>query len=468
VLHTKHTEFYAGYVGVALTTALLVGFAIGAHLTFVLGFGFPIRRGFSSFIQVHGHVQLVGWAGMFIMGISLHFIPRLAGVPIARPAWVTYIPWFMGAGLALRSIGQSCVPYLTESSLFPYILWLVAASGWIEWGGILLYVFLLLETFGSLEKARAHTALRSVRPYFGMMVAGWTLYACLNLVLLVHMALGQAIVVHDTWNQFAMQSFVGLVLLPVAFAFSLRMLPLYLRLAVPDWPVRGTAYAYLVALAIQVVPTAPPFLQMTPQVAMGLSNLGMVLKGGVILWFVWRLDVLTRRREPWIVHRKLHPGPERRPTRPDLPDYGEFGRFERLVYTAYIWLVLAASGEMVAGLSGLSGWGFFISSSAIRHMYLLGFITMLIMGMAVRMLPGFWHKRQVASAALVDMTFWLGNAAVVCRLLLFLLPPALLQAIPGAASGARAAFGFSGLLGLAAICCLTVNLWRTGLYSARV
>jgi hypothetical protein len=42
------------------------------------------------------------------------------------------------------------------------------------------------------------------------------------------------------WNAFAVQVFLGLVLLPVALAFSVRTLPLYLRLAVPDWPVRGS------------------------------------------------------------------------------------------------------------------------------------------------------------------------------------------------------------------------------------
>jgi hypothetical protein len=294
-----------------------------------------------------------------------------------------------------------------------------------------------------------------------MMVTGWLLYACLNLVLLAHMALDTGVVVHPAWNQFAIQSFIGLVLLPVAFAFSLRMLPLYLRLAVPDWPVRGTAYAYLAALATQVLPGAPPLLRLAPQVASTLANLGLLLKSVVILWFVWQLDLLTRRRAPWTVHRQLHPGPERRPTRPGLPDYGEFGRFEGLVYAAYVWLVLAAGCEGVAGITALVGRPFFVSSTAVRHMYMLGFITLLILGMAVRMLPGFLQQRRVASTALVAATFWLGNAAVVCRVLPFVLPPMLLQGTPGGAVLAWTAFAVSGLLGWAAVWCLAVNLWKT-------
>jgi hypothetical protein len=113
---------------------------------------------------------------------------------------------------------------------------------------------------------------------------------------------------------------LGLVLLLVALAFSVRTLPLYLRLAVPDWPVRGTAYAYLGAWCVHVLPTAPVVVALAPSVARALAHLGQACTGGMLLWFMWKLDVLTQHREPWTVRRRLHPGLERRPTRPGLPD----------------------------------------------------------------------------------------------------------------------------------------------------
>jgi ABC-type uncharacterized transport system permease subunit len=61
----------------------------------------------------------------------------------------------------------------------------------------------------------------------------------------------------------------------------------------------------------------------------------------------------------------------------------------------------------------------------------------------------------------VDATVWLGNAATVCRVLLFVVPPAVLQTIPGSTLVARTAFAVSGLLGFAAIWCLAINLWQT-------
>jgi hypothetical protein len=144
-----------------------------------------------------------------------------------------------------------------------------------------------------------------------------------------------------------------------------------------------------------------------------------------------------------------------------LPDYGEFGRFERLVYAAYVWLVLAAGGEVVSGSTTLLGNALVISTTAIRHIYLLGFMTLLIFGMAVRMLPGFWQKRHVAKPALVAATFWLGNIAVGGRVLLLLVPAGVWNTVPGSLLGARMAFALSGVLGWGAVVCLATNLWKT-------
>lgn len=457
----KHAAFYSGYVWAALGAALGVGFPLAAYLTLVTGLGFPVGVGFVSFIQTHGHVQLAGWAGLFVMGISLHFIPRLAGVPIARPRWRPGILWLMIVGLAVRSIGQSVMPYLSGFQGQVAVAWCLVASGLLEWLGILGYVGMLLGLFRASRNAGQRPALRAVRPYFGMMVCGWVLYACVNLALLVHMALANATVVHRAWNQWAVESFVGLVLLPVAFAFSLRLLPLFLRLPAVDWPVQGFAYAYLIGLLGYILPSMPALLRLSPQVLSTIASAGSILRACVILGLVWQLDVLTRRRAPWTVNRELHPGPERRPTRQGLPDYGEFGCFERLVYAAYIWLVAAALYEAIAALVTLFGGTFPWRGRAVLHLYVLGFITQLIFGMAVRMLPGFFQKRRVASARLVEATFWLGNAAVLGRVLWFIIPAGLFSWWPASQVGLRWAYAFSGLLGLAAVWGFAVNLWAT-------
>jgi uncharacterized protein involved in response to NO len=454
-------QFHLGFIRSALAIAIFAGFAIGAHLAAVIGLGFPLGKGFYSFIQIHGHLQLVGWAGLFIIGISLHFIPRLAGIPLSHPEWLNRILWLITAGLITRAIFHSHLPYVSSPAVFHIYSVVIALSGLSELAGIILYIALLLTSIrATRQSGKERLALQSVKPYFAMMQAGWLLYAGLNVALLIHMAITGAVTVNQPWDDFALHLFIGLVLLPVAFAFSVRMFPLYLRLPAPEWPVGKIGLAYLFSFALQTLPTLPPFLSMSPETAFFISAIGQCGKSTVIFLFVWKLDLLLRRRAPWTVYRKFQPGPERQPTRAGLPDYGEFGRFERLLYAAYLWLLFGALLELLSGLATIMRWEVAVSTDTIRHSYLVGFITLLIMGMAPRMIPGFIQKK-LASTKLVEATFWLGNAAVICRIVPLLLPEILLEKIPPAILLSQWMFALAGIFGLVAVSCLAVNLWRT-------
>ena len=456
----KQAEFQVGYVWMALAVAIFGGFALAGHLAFLIGFNRPLGDGFATYIQIHGHLQLVGWAGLFIIGISLHFIPRLSSVPISQPQWIPRLLWLIGIGLLLRFISHSILPYLDNGFFFTLLSWITATSGLLEWYGMLIYLALLVGTIFSISKADRKPPLMAVRPYFGMMMMGFLLYATIHAVLLLQMAWRGNVVVSQTWNEVSIQIFIGLVLLPVAFGFSIRMLPLYLRLPVPDWPVRRVAYVYLIGFLCQIQEILP--INFLSDIGGYISSVGMLVKTSVILYVVWKLDVLTRRQEPSIAHRDLQSSPDRRTMRRTIPDRGEYGRFEWHIYAAYGWLVFGALAEMLIGAFGVFQLPLAISSDVIRHIYLLGFVTNLIMGMAVRMVPGFLKKRRVASAKLIDGSFWLINFAVVGRVLPLLLPSLMLSDVPEIIDTiVQAAFGLSGILGLLATICLAINLWRT-------
>ncbi len=462
----RHAEFRPGFIWFALGTAIFAGFAIGGHLAFVIGFGFPLRASFPSLVQAHGHAQLVGWAGLFVIGTSLHFIPRLASVPLPHQRSIGAIMWLLGIGLLLRALAQPALPYLTGGSGLALLRCLVAGSGALEAAGILLYLFLLTKTLRGTGDIGTQPAFGSVRPFFGMMVAGWLVYAFVNCLLVLQMALSRYAVVDEAWNQFAIQSFIGLALLPVAMAHSVRLFPMVLALSAAFWPVRATAYAYLLGVGVELTCAGLPLLGLDTGIVQALGSLGMILKGCVILWFTWKLDLLTRRRPVERPARFLQAGPDRPATRPGLPDFGEFGRFELLVYSAYTWLILAAGSEILNGFAALAGVPPPVGEDAVRHMYLVGFITLLIFGVSVRMLPGFLHRKAVASPALVEATLWLGNAATVFRVLPFVLPATLRESIPALGTLVQGAFGLSGLIALGAVMCLAVNLWRTARPSA--
>ena len=455
----KQAEFQVGYIWMALAVAIFGGFALAGHLAFVMGFDRPLGDGFASLIQIHGHLQFVGWAGLFIIGVSLHFIPRLSSVPISQPQWIPRLLWLIGIGLLLRFISHSILPYLDNGFLFILLSWITAASGLLEWYGVLIYLALLAGTIFGMSQADRKPPLMAVRPYFGMMIIGFLLYATIHAVLLLQMAWRGNIVVGQVWNEVSIHIFIGLVLLPVAFGFSIRMLPLYLRLPVADWHVRRVAYVYLIGFLCQLREIFP--IDFLSHIGGYISSVGMLVKASVVLYVVWKLDVLTRRQEPSIAHRDLQPSPGRRATRGTSPDHGAYGRFKWHIYAAYGWLAFGALAEMLIGSFGIFQLPIAISSDVIRHIYLLGFITNLIMGMAVRMVPGFLKKRHVASTKLIDGTFWLTNIAVVGRVLPLLVPLVVFDVPEIIDTIAQAAFGLSGILGLLATICLAINLWKT-------
>ena len=85
------------------------------------------------------------------------------------------------------------------------------------------------------------------------MMVGWVLYAGLNFILLTTMAWQRQVAVDALWNDVAIHCFVGLVLLPVTFAFSVRFLPLYLHLSASTWPVHRLAYIYLLGWCLEAI-----------------------------------------------------------------------------------------------------------------------------------------------------------------------------------------------------------------------
>jgi len=223
--------------------------------------------------------------------------------------------------------------------------------------------------------------------------------------------------------------------------------------------VHRLAYIYLLGWCLEVIALIPPVQAILPHGSETLMQVGKMVQGVVVLGFVWRLGVLTRGYLAW-----LGPASSRRPrTSRQARELGQvFGAFEALIVSAYMWLAVAAGGELMNSLLGMASSSVSISHDALRHIYLMGFVTLLILGVGVRMLPGLMHVRRVASPGLVSATLWLGNGAVVGRVVLIGLPGSIWQELPlWTVKGARIAFAWSGILGLAAVLCLTLNLWRT-------
>ncbi len=127
-----------------------------------------------------------------------------------------------------------------------------------------------------------------------------------------------------------------------------------------------------------------------------------------------------------------------------------------LVASAYLWAMLGALLLLVDGGSLLATGSELVAFDAVRHSFAIGFIALLICGIAPRMLPSF-SGGKIVSPSLVSATLWLGNAAAVLRVGSLLFAPFFVGTQGFAID--TFLFSLSGPLGLALTICLAINLW---------
>ena len=59
-----------------------------------------------ALIQAHGQLQLIGFGGLFVMGMSLRLMPRFSGRPLAFRALVPALIPAIVTSLILRSVAE--------------------------------------------------------------------------------------------------------------------------------------------------------------------------------------------------------------------------------------------------------------------------------------------------------------------------------------------------------------------------
>jgi uncharacterized protein involved in response to NO len=453
--HKPHQQPFAR-VAPLLRTALLSGsgggFVLATILTLTAAFAVSIGPWWSATAQAHGHLQLYGWAGLFMLGVAFHFLPRLRGAPLAA-SWL--VPWILGilvTGLLLRTLSQPLFA-ATGAAIWAVLL---VASGVLECAALVGAVWLLSMTALQGPSLATRPALKGVLPFFVGAFIMLALASVVNLINMLVATTAAGLVPEPIDNLNVTLGLFG-YLVPVALAMSAQTLPMYAGLeAFPRrilWPMAGFYFTGIVLTAFGSQPT--PLSGM-------LTGLGMLLMGLVLLTFtiVFIRMIVIRGRLPRKV-TQLAPSPEAAAQaykKKIRAARGDYGPFVALVASAYLWALFAAVLLVVDGLTLLFAGTPFFSIDAIRHGLAIGFITLLICGIAPRMIPGFSGKK-IASPALVNATLWLGNTTVLLRAGSILLAPFLVTINIVGVSLYAILFGLSGPMGLALAICLSVNLW---------
>jgi uncharacterized protein involved in response to NO len=445
-------------VAPVLKAALVIGasggFVLAAVLTVTEATGANLGVLWSALVQAHGHLQLYGWAGLFVVGVALHFMPRLRGAPLAAPHRVR---WMLGALVTSLVLRVAAEPLVATTGA---VIWRAAlfGSGLLECFAVAALLSMLALTARSCRRAASSSPELTIAP----------------LVVSAFVSLGAAALVNAFNMAQAAWSPVGIVpaagddvnvtlglfgfLVPMTLAMSVQMLPMYAGIAVfPKRIVLPSAAVYEGGLALLLVGTAASGQSGTW--AGVVASAGSVLLGatlvGYVALFVWLMRARERHvpRAPAATRPPQAGGARHVSTMPLA-----YGPFVSLVASAYLWALVGGALLLIDGVVGIIGSAPPINPDAVRHSITVGYVALLICGVSPRMIPGFSRGR-IASPRLVRATLWLGNGAALLRVGALVAAPMLAWAGAWARQIDQVAFGLSGPLGLLLAVALAVNLW---------
>ncbi len=415
------------FVQAAMVLAGTAGFGLGAALFAASALGLPLGLWWPAAAQAHGHVQVFGFGGLMVLGVGLHFLPRLRGSSLLHPARTRAGALLLIVGLALRALSQPALAATDGSGTHVSILEAcLVVSGVLE----LLGASLILLQMGSVLRRgpplRSRTHLWPVLPFFVTAFATYWLALGINLAGLLAAARSGTALVADDFDDLSTQvGFYGF-LIPISVAMAERNFPILFRTPLPNLPLLRAGLAVLLAgLGLRAAGALASSTQAT--------GLGALATAAAIGMFFLGLGIVAPRR----------PLP-RQPVRPLREP------IQLHAVTAFLWLLFVAFLLLQTALAAWDSSVVAVSQDAERHALGAGFVTVLILGLGAQLLPGFANRRR-RSDALLWVTLVLGNGAALLRV-----APALISSLSSTLGGALSAS--SGVAALVALLVFAANV----------
>jgi uncharacterized protein involved in response to NO len=335
------SRLLTAFIGGGLFFLLLPGTFLGVLNLIQISSRESVGLVSQAWLQAHGHAQVFGWVGSFILGIGFYSIPTPGAgskSALAR-GWACWGLW--SAGVAMR--------------------WAAGVSPW-QWR-LLLPASSLLELTAFLVFLRVVSRHRPVgspsrrfEPWVWSVIsatAGFflTLLANAATALYVSWHGGSPALPHALDQRFLVLVMWGF-LAPFVWGFTARWMPVFLGL-------QPTRYRLL---------------------AVALATIGLGVLLSVLGWGSWAtglfvLGAVLAATALRLFEPTLH-APKTRGVHPSFPFF---------VRTAYGWLIVAAGLGVAAALWDVSGgiWG------ASRHAFTVGFVAVMVFAVGQRVLPAF-------------------------------------------------------------------------------
>ena len=341
------------YISTGLLFMLLPGTFLGVWNLLAISSHRAADSVSPAWIQAHGHAQIFGWIGSFILGIGFYSIPKLRRLNsfALSAVWSSWALWTLGVTLR----------------------WLTGVYQW-EWRALLpLSAALELAAFAIFFRTvSGHRPQESgktkLEEWVFVVIAG---SVGLLLTLLVNFAVTLLLAVRGTSAEIPAdfdQRFLVLqtwgFLVPFVWGFSAKWLPVFLGLR----PVRGRFL--LLAVALNSAGVLVAFA-------------GSMMAASVLLI----IGLITAVYSLRLLETPAHPAKVK----------GVHTSFPVFVRLAYVWALVAASlGIWAASVQNPRGiWG------ASRHALTFGFLAMMVFAIGQRVLPAFSGMRVLFSTKLM-------------------------------------------------------------------
>jgi len=362
---------YAPFIGSAFFFALCVGFPLGLILAHAAAQGSSLGGRFPQLVQVHGHIQLFGWFGLFVMGMGYRLVSRFTAVKHRYHWFVPLTLMCAVVGLVLRAIGQT---FADEGVVLAVLF---GSSGALEFLGVSLFVAVILR---ALLLGRPDEF--GYKPFFAAGVVWLAVAMLLNAYLVFVAARGSDPILPA--GRSAVVAFLLLYGFASMFvlAVSIRTFPVFFgreranrTLATIAWSVLNAGIALYSASALWGTYERSDGLR-------HMQNIGFLLVGAGLVLMVVTLGIFKG-----VPHRL------RESARRNM----------RFVRSAYAWLALAAILQVYFAASALMDNRFVpaLETDAVRHFIAIGFLTTVTVGMAFLVMPALATRRLSGRSASV-------------------------------------------------------------------
>ncbi len=356
------------YLATGLLFMVLPGTFLGVWNLFAISDAQSASSVPAAWLQAHGHAQLFGWIGSFILGIGFYSIPNLRRVS-AWSFWEGWLAWALWtAGVGLR--------WLTDVYLWHWRI-LLPLSAVLE---LLAVAIFLLR---SIQGHRIQSETKGTIESWAMLVIGGTIGLLVTMGFNVFesftlSATGSSPAFPAEFNNRFLTLSIWSFPVPIAWGFTAHWMPIFLGLK----PLRSKLI--LLGFSLNLVGTMTALA-------------GQLLVGSLILLLGAILTIMALR----ILERAEKPAKTQ----------GVHRSFPAFMRIAYVWLLVAGIIAVWAALEptslGIGGAG--------RHALTVGFLMTMVFTVAPRMLPAFLGRKKLFSEHLMFYALLLTNSGCLLR-----------------------------------------------------